>query len=241
MFNVTGVDMIQATLGAIFGKSYMERRLDLITNNLANVNTAGFKGSRAYLIYKSQKGEGVIPLLIDSYIDFSKGPLIETKNPLDLAIEGEGFFVVMTEEGARYTRAGNFRLDAEKKLVTQDGYPVVGQNGHIYLDGSDIRVESDGSVFVDGRFVDRLRIVDFEKRTNLRHAGRSLFVNSDPSNREKIIDKIEVRQGYLEGSNVNLIRELVEMISVLRAYETYSKVEQVQSERKSRLLDTLRF
>lgn len=222
--------MINASLGATLGKSYMQARMDVIANNLANINTVGYKASKFFLTDNS----------LATYIDFSQGPLLETKNTLDLAIEGDGFFVVMTPHGEAYTRAGHFTLNAEKKLVMQDGQPLLGENGEIYLDGFEIKVESDGSIFADNRFIDRLKIVDFEDKTFLRPIGKGLYLNENRKV-EKTPKEIKVKQGYLEGSNVDTMRELVDLIAVLRAYETYTKVEQIQSETKSKLLDTLRF
>ena len=237
--------MMNVNMGALVGRRYMEIKMDILANNIANVYTPGYKNSRAFINEKTEGStkERIFPGLeaIQSYVDFSLGPLIETKNPLDLAIETEGFFVIMTANGRAYTRAGQFTINAEKKLVTKEGMAVLGEGGEIRLDGSDIRIESDGSIFVDGNFVDRLKIVDFENRGALIPAGKCLFLNSDIRNREKAPEKIEVKQGYLESSNVNVMRELLEMIATIRAYEAYTKMEEISGEAKTKLLDSMRF
>ncbi|MCX7856677.1 MAG: flagellar basal-body rod protein FlgF [Deltaproteobacteria bacterium] len=245
--NTLVIAMINANLGALFGKRYLETKMDIIANNLANTNTAGYKNLKIFFNYSVQEEreteKSCLPDLgaLDTYIDFSNGPLVETRNPLDIAIEGDGFFVIMTPRGPAYTRAGQFTLSPEKRLTTLDGMPVMGEGGEIYIDGKDVRVETDGSVFVDGNYVDRLRIVDFENKSSLKPDGKGLFVNMDQKNVETSPERITVKQGFIEGSNVNVVKELTEMIFLLRAFETYTKVEQMQSESKSKLLETMRF
>jgi flagellar basal-body rod protein FlgG len=95
--------------------------------------------------------------------------LLETGNNLDFAIEGEGFFVVSTKDGPMYTRNGKFTINQEKKLVTAEGFPVLGKGGEINIDGKEINVENDGSVFVDKSFVDVIKVVDFEDKKYLRN------------------------------------------------------------------------
>ncbi|MDW8002865.1 MAG: flagellar basal-body rod protein FlgF [Deltaproteobacteria bacterium] len=239
--------MINANVGAVIGKRYLEIKMDTIANNLSNANTAGYKNIRLYLNPipggGQERGRATLPELgaIDSYVDFSVGPMVETGNPLDLAIDGEGFFVVMSREGRAYTRAGQFTLNAQRMLVTPDGLPVLGEQGEIFIQGSDVKIERDGSIFVDGNPVGKLRLADFQDKRSLKPIGKGLYVNTDPRNVESLPKRAEVRQGYIETSNVNVIRELTEMIIVLRAFEMYTRVEQMQSESKAKLFETLRF
>jgi len=167
--------------------------------------------------------------IIESYIHFSNAPLVETKNALDVAIEGDGFFVVSTKEGNMYTRNGKFTLDQDKRLVTLDGAPVLGQNGEITIDGrqgGDVKIENDGSIFVDRILVDRLKIADFADKKGLLNYGESKFINTNPAAPEITPENFTVKQGFYEASNVNVMSEMVDMMSTVRAYEAYMKVDQ---------------
>ena len=225
--------MIKGIFATLAGKQVNERRLDIISNNLANSLTAGYKASRPVfnvVTVESESAEANKPQstyvnIYDSYIHFSDAPLVETGNTYDCAVEGDGFFVVSTPEGTRYTRNGQFMLNNERKLVTLDGNPVMGQGGEISIDGKQVSIEKDGSIFVDKILADVLKVVDFSSRGGLKNAGRSLFVNTNPVNEEITPRNNAVRQGFYEASNVNVVRELVDMISSVRAYETYTKVD----------------
>ena len=145
-----------------------------------------------------------------------------------------------------YTRNGQFGLSADKKLVTQNGNPVMGQSGgDITLDGmnsgKDIRIEKDGSIYVDKLLVDRLKIVDFANKQALQNAGGSLFVNTNEKNVEVPAERFSVQQGAYETSNVDIMSEMVRMISVLRAYESYTKVDQSASDMLGKLIDLGKF
>jgi flagellar basal-body rod protein FlgF len=237
--------MIKGIFATLAGKQVNERRLDIISNNLANSLTAGYKASRPVfnvVTVESESTEVNKPQstyvnIYDSYIHFSDAPLVETGNTYDCAVEGDGFFVVSTPEGTRYTRNGQFMLNNERKLVTLDGNPVMGQGGEITIDGKQVSIEKDGSIFVDKILVDVLKVVDFSSRGGLKNAGRSLLVNTNPVNEEITPQNYAVRQGFYEASNVNVVRELVDMISSVRAYETYTKVDQMFDDMLGKLND----
>jgi flagellar basal-body rod protein FlgF len=240
------IDGIFSTLGA---KSANEKRLDITTNNIANATTAGYKASRP--VFSLTVGDETpeasqLPssyvTVNDSYVHFSDAPLVETGGKLDLALEGSGFFVVSTSNGTMYTRNGQFTLNSDKQLVTQDGNPVVGDSGaEVTLDGKDINIETDGSIYVDRTFVDKIKVVDFEDKRDIRPSGRSLFVNTNESNSETTPDRFAVRQGYYETSNVDLMKEMIEMMQALRAYESYTKVDQFFGEILDKLIDLGKF
>ena len=145
-----------------------------------------------------------------------------------------------------YTRDGQFTLGADKRLITQNGYQVMGQSGGaITLDGpnsgKDIRVEKDGTIYVDKFLVDKLKIVDFENKQNLQNMGGSLFANTKQSEGEIPAKGFLVEQGAYETSNVNVMNEMVRMIGVLRAYESYSRVDQSAAGMLDKLIDLGKF
>jgi flagellar basal-body rod protein FlgG len=253
---------------ALSGSIVQERRMDIISNNLANVNSAGYKGDIPVFESYLQQQKGVnIPAPItpneyvvnsNPYIDFSQGPLHETANELDLALNGDGFFAVDTPDGVRYTRNGNFKINAEGLLTTQDGYPVLGKgkdlgDKHIYINvlslsqQGEVSVSADGTISVIDRFSGdvpvlmregyELKIVDFEKPYALRKAGNGMYAPISEGIAELKAKNTEVKQGFIERSNINTIKEMTSMIEVVRGYESYQKVIQSFSESTSKLVD----
>lgn len=220
-------------------------KTDVISNNLANVNTTGFKKDRAVFRafpemdiqriddpirsginrlvdprpFIGAMGTGVMTDEVNT--DFSQGPIKTTSNPLDIALSGEGFFAVQTPQGVRYTRDGSFTTDMNSFLITKEGYYVLGQNGSIQLNGeSDITINRRGEIFAGGEMIDRLQIVDFQDKGVLEKQGDNLYM----TNAQGIPSAAEVIQGALEGSNVNTISEMVDLITTSRAYEASQKV-----------------
>ncbi len=242
--------MLNSSFITLPGKYVLERKMEAITNNLANASTAGYKSSRPSFSISSTETattEGGGPSLpqttftnLDFHIHFDEAPLVQTGNGLDVAIQGSGFFVVSTEDGVVYTRNGQFTLNKDKKLVTMDGSPVMGQSGEITLDGKEIVIEGNGSVYLDKRVVGTLKIVDFKDKTTLRNQGKSCFVNTDPDNGETSAGKFVLKSGFYETSNVNVMGEMVEMMSAMRAYESYTKVEQALNDVMTKLVDIAR-
>jgi flagellar basal-body rod protein FlgG len=238
-------DMVKGIFNTLSGKFLTERRMDMISNNISNALTPGFKAMRpVFNIEKSESTLGNINepqstsnSVLDSYIHFSEAPLVESGNKLDLGVEGDGFFVVSTKDGPMYTRNGQFSITKEKKLVTRDGSPVLGQSGEITIEGTDIRVEGDGSIFVDKAFVDKLKIVDFKEKKDLRNYGNSMFINTNEDNPESTPETYTVKQGFYESSNVNVMQEMIDMMSTLRAYESYTKVDQFFGDMMSKLIN----
>jgi flagellar basal-body rod protein FlgF len=237
--------MLKGIFSTLSGKFLTERRMEIVSNNIANALTPGYKTSRP--VFNVEKSEGIsgnsselqntYNNVIDSYIHFSDAPLVESGNKLDLGIEGDGFFVISTKDGNMYTRNGQFAINKEKKLVTLDGMPVSGQSGDITIEGADIKIEADGSIFVDKVFVDKLKIADFKDKKDLRNYGSSLFINMNKDNIETTSEAYTVKQGFYETSNVNVMNEMIEMMSTLRAYESYSKVDEFFSDMMSKLIN----
>lgn len=220
---------------AVSGNLAAMRRLDVISNNLANVNTPGYKKDRMSfegLLAGDENPPAVPqnktadPILQKEniFIDYASGPTSQSGNPLDLAFDGEGFFAVTTPEGTAYTRQGNFRTSADGTLVTVDGYPVQGTGGaSISIKGSRVEIDARGGVTVDGTQVGAISLVDFEKPYALTKVGNALFVPADPQTPSQA-GKGQVLQGYLEGSNVESISEMVQLIETNRYFEACSKV-----------------
>ena len=240
--------MLKGIYSTMSGKLISGKRMEMISNNLANALTPGYKASRPLVNMVEDNSSPSSPdrltptymNLLESYINFSSAPLVETKNALDVAIEGDGFLVVSTKEGNMYTRNGKFTLDQDKRLVTLDGSLVLGQNGEITIDarqGGDVKIENDGSIFVDKILVDRLKIADFTDKKALRNYGESKFVNTNPAAIETTPDNFAVKQGFYEVSNVNVMSEMVDMMSTVRAYETYTKVDQAFGDMLEKLVN----
>ncbi len=224
-----------------------EKRLEVVANNLANVNTAGFKRDevafQAYLTSAEGQVQSLQPpyaaptagssfwISYESRTDFSPGPLKMTGNPLDVALNGKGFFSVESPSGTVYTRRGNFTVNSEGSLVTQEGWPVQGEGGsEIRIEGRnagpnglEVSIGRDGTVQVNGRQVGRLNVEDFPNAGSLSRTEKGYFKAVGGAAGEPVED-IGVSQGYLEMSNVEAVHGMVEMIEILRGYESYQRV-----------------
>jgi flagellar basal-body rod protein FlgG len=232
--------MVGGMLDAVKGCLKELVRMDAISNNLANADAIGFKKDRVSfqdLLHDlrpvgSRPRTGESPYrrtdsaLIHVRTDFDQGNIRSTGNTLDFAIHGNGFFKIDTTDGIEYTRKGNFQLDSEGFLVTQAGNKVLGKGGPIQIDGDEIRVDEEGAISVDGSEVGRFDIVDLTDYEKVSKRGMVRF-EKGYGNEETPASESEVRQGYVELSNVNVTQEMVQMIDCLRAFETYQKSIQV--------------
>ena len=225
----------------------LERHMESTSNNLANANTAGYKADQptfkevlsgaTKIAPESEQEQFLSHEYLDLYVgmdkssvaidsigkNYSAGPMRSTQNPLDIALENEGFFTVSTPQGDRYTRAGSFTLNDQGQMITQEGFQVLGQNGPIAIEGNDIKVDENGGVHVDGGFVDKLNLVEFRSPQRLQKLGRNLFAPVDNDNVPLPSDKVKVRQGMVEESNVSSVKEMVGMIGANRTYEAVMK------------------
>jgi flagellar basal-body rod protein FlgG len=208
--------------------------LELLSNNLANVNTTGFKGDQAFLrIYNhAVDGDGISlnrvlndsTFVEGSNINLLPGTIKNTGRDLDVALQGSGFFVVQSPAGDRFTRNGNFQLDGAGQLTNSDGMPVLGQNGPIQLPPGQVVITPTGEVQVNGSTVDTLRLVDFVDSNVLEKVGNSLFRLRDEQSAPAAAPvNTVVVQNSLEESNVNPIREMMLMISTMRQFESLQK------------------
>jgi flagellar basal-body rod protein FlgG len=192
-----------------------ERKLEASANNLANVDTTGFKKDVISFdrMFKAQFNT-----------DFSQGSIRSTGSPLDLAIAGRGFFKVQTSSGVNYTRNGVFSLNADKILVDQNGDPVLGKNGSITIDGEQVDINEAGEVYVDGNIIDSLDVVDFDNLRKLEKKGLNNFVYKGNPSDEKLPEHFSIKQSAIEGSNVKTVDEMVNMIDHNRMYEVFQKM-----------------
>jgi len=162
--------------------------------------------------------------------DFEQGQVYPTGNSFDLALTGKGFFCVETPEGERYTRNGSFTKDAEGFLATTEGYRVLGEDGYIMVEGKEMTVNEKGEVFRGDEAAGKLKIVDFSDYKLLRKEGAGLIAVEESSDMQPEPAAVTVQQGFLESSNVNSVKEMVEMLSMLRTYESNQKVIKIYDE-----------
>ena len=215
------------------------RRLEIVANNLANVSTVGFKAQR--LVSREQSFEDTLAstqaktparaksdaqqlpgvVNIQSVTDFTPGPIQTTGNPLDAALRKPNqFFVIQTNEGEAYTRAGNFTIDRDGNLVTQDGLKVRGDGGDITVGRSNAYIASDGSVVAGGESVGRLRVAEIEDTTKLRHIDGTRFV-LDGAQAQTV--EADIVPASVEMPNVSVVEAMVDMIDAQKAFEAYTK------------------
>lgn len=191
--------------------SYYNRRQEITANNLANVNTAGFKADRL-VAHRPAQMDSPVPV---EATDLSQGALRTTGRPLDLAIEGQGFLVVQAPGGERLTRGGNLRLDGNGQLVTSEGLSVLGEQGPIFLTGGSIEIGTDGTVKSDGHMVDRLRVVTPDEGATMLKEGAGRFIVSGDT---VAAPAALVRQGQVEDANIDSIGGMVSLVDIQRAY-----------------------
>ncbi len=241
--------MLHGIYTPLSGALAQERVLEIIANNLANVNTTAFKGDNiSFKLLESEpeknyasplppanfkvdmqeympfKGNDIAFVgIADVGRDISQGPAIDTKNPTDMMIEGEGLFAVQTQDGIRYTRSGDFKISPDGVLMTNSGHPVMGDRGNIFIRSNSFEVNPRGEIYQDGELVDRMKIYEFADQKQLERTGDNNFFFGGPDSDRTIAENTGVRQGYLEGSNVNAIKSLTAMIIAHRSFEAYQK------------------
>jgi flagellar basal-body rod protein FlgF len=202
--------------------------LDVIANNLANLNTTGFRGEREFYsaVTANLTGVALSPLnraindfgvLGGAHLDLSQGSLQSTGNNFDLAISGSAFFAVQTARGVRYTRNGSFRVNPAGQVVTQDGEPVLGPAGPIVLPPGEATIAEDGTIAVGGAVAGQIRMVDFAPGTDLQSEGNSDFVA--PQGGEQAATNSKIQQGMLESANLNPVQQTVTMMALQRHAE----------------------
>lgn len=211
--------MILEMTRPVQGGLRQERKLDAVSNHIANVDTTGFKKDVVSFDkkFKAQLNR-----------DFSQGDIKTTGNPFDVALGSPGFFKVETVEGIQYTRDGRFSLNSEGVLVGMNGNPILGQGGAIFIDtttieGQGIEINSAGEIRVGEEVVDTLDVVSFEDLSKLERKGQNLFVYTGNTGDEILQENVVIKHMALEGSNVQVTEEMVKMIDYHRMFETFTK------------------
>ncbi|HPL62857.1 MAG TPA: flagellar basal-body rod protein FlgF [Syntrophales bacterium] len=204
-------------------------QLDCMAHNIANIHTPGYKTERLFYLVEHVEDpftrERKLSYIPKTCIDFTPGAMQQTGNPLDMALQGEGFFAVRSPEGEIYTRRGNFTLNRNNELVTQEGYYVLGESGPITIQGVDIKIGEKGGISADGTDVGKLKIVRFKNKEALSKRQGCYFENSGENPPVPEPDpEPGVRSGNVENSNVQALREMIEMINIQRSIESYQKV-----------------
>lgn len=255
--------MQESMYSAMFGALTQEHRMDIIANNLANVNTSGYKRDRmafkdVFIRYAHDdireplfhlKSKPLFPdpdyyakpRIAVSKIEFNQGSLKQTGNQLDVALSGDGFFKVRTQDGREYyTRNGAFSLNAAGGLINGNGDAVLGEGGPIELPGgSQTVINGAGQIFVDGALVGALTVVNVpDPGATLQKVGNNYF---EPMRQGAVVEEpvadTTVEQGYLEAPNVEVVTEMVNMIETHRAFEAYQKIIQNTKETDSKAID----
>ena len=269
-------NVVRGLFTAASGMNVQQNRLDEIANNLANVDLNGYKKDTAIqkafpeMLMRRMNDNGMYTFPIGSvdtapivgtlgtgvetnevYTNFVQGPLKQTENDFDVALEGGGFLTVQTPQGERLTRNGAFLVNSDGYLVTKTGDFVLGENGPLRLKKNNFVIDQDGAVWQNTAFaadekrlvsqaenqwesiekVDRLRIVDVKRERYLQKQGNSYWKTTDESGPAVVSGpdaRPKLRQGFLEGANVNAVQEMVEMIEVNRAYDANQRTIQTE-------------
>ncbi|SON56215.1 Distal rod protein [Hartmannibacter diazotrophicus] len=242
--------MESATLVALSRQMSLQRKLDVIADNIANITTDGFKRQslsfEEHVMPKARASSFEAGDQMNSFVsdwttttDFSSGDIEQTGNELDVAIEGNAFFAVQTPNGERYTRAGNFRIDNTGTLINASGFPVLGDGGPIRFENNEVGVEigTDGAIASSTGPKGKLRIVSFDDDRLLQKEGENLYTSTTATIQPTTTAR--VMQGAIERSNVSGVTEISRMIEVSRSYQQVSSIMRAQNELQSRAIDTL--
>ncbi len=261
----------QGIFTALSGAMAQDARLETIANNIANSNTAAFKRDqqvfREYLTSYEKPSDTLqvpkIPASVESfydlqggdksfvdkdgtYTDHSQGTLKATGNPLDLAIEGEGYFEVLTPNGVRYSRNGSFKLDPEGRLVNAQGHFVLSegapgqdpQSRILTLASPEVNVSGNGEISQNGQILGKLGLLNFTNKDVLQKEGQSLYSLRESVPAEAVpAERAQISQGSLEQSNVNIVREMTDMIATTRTFESAQKAIQSYDRMNEKLVN----
>ena len=227
------------------------KQMDVVSNNMANMNTSGYKQDEAVFssyLHQTKEGSNIKGLAAKplyftqdyaTYSNFSEGMLAETGNTLDVAIKGDAFFAIQTEGGERYTRKGNFTLDADGMLVTSEGDPVLSDSNEPFFIApgeKEISIMENGEIYTENGLIGKMKIVSFADNQKLLKVANTMFENVDGNNMIIGEDNIKVMQGKLEKSNVNSVEEMTKLVNLQRSYEY---IQQMIDEEHDRLSNTI--
>ena len=223
--------MVRGIFYSSSAMQYLDEKMDIVSNNIANANTNGFKRSGVSFQmnmvaeqskYRDQNFIDPLPKgEIKSYVEYTQGHLQQTTNPLNFAVEGAGFFTIQTPDGTAWTRDGAFSKNEEGYITTADGFYVLGIYGPIKIDGKSFSVSDQGDVVVDHQIVNKFQIQNFDINDVLQRGNNLFYAKNDFI---QIVDEASfVKQGFLEGSNVSIIKEMIEMIAINKQYQANDK------------------
>ena len=229
----------------------LQRELDVVANNVANLNTPGYKGDGVLFeefMTSAARGEGPsgpnrrVSFVADraTWHDMRQGPVQQTGNPLDVAVDGNAFLVVQTPRGERYTKNGALQLNAAGELVTSQGFRVLSDAGPIVFQPQDqaISIGRDGSIATSGGPRGKLRLVQFAQAERLTKDGASTFA-APPGVQAQPVTTVAVQQGAIEKSNVAGVIEMTRMIDATRTYASISQLLQNQGDLRRSAIDKL--
>ena len=233
---------------ALSRQSALWREMEVVANNMANANTPAYKAEQMMFrdfVVKTKTDTSPFGRKVDFVQDVGvlrdtrEGPMTQTQAPLDLAIHNEGYFVVDTPSGPRYTREGHFRLDETGMMVNSAGYPVMQTTGQPIVfapNETQITVTGDGTVSTENGVIGKVRVVGFNNDQNLQNAGNGMLMTND---QPATIDRPSLVQGMLEQSNVQPVIETTKMMEILRNYEGIQKLIDGENDRQSSAMKIL--
>lgn len=210
--------MSDAFTDAYVGLDSRMKLIEIVTNNLANAQTTGFKRDFGRVLESQQL------LDVGTTIDTTAGPITFTQNPLDVAIDGEGFFAIQTPAGVRFTRNGSFSLNESGDLVTKEGMKVLSSSGSpINVTGNNIGIQDGGIVTADGNEVATLKVVTFRNINLLQKEGSNHFAWNGSTDGVQDVDEPRVKSGSVERSNVNSMNEIIQLMGAYREFESVQR------------------
>jgi flagellar basal-body rod protein FlgG len=222
------MDMRIGSYAAALGSMEQGKRLEVISNNLANASTPGFKREDVRFtdfLYEETRSQ------------MTQGSVKTTSHPLDVALVGDGYFKVQTKEGIFYTRAGNFTLNASGQLSLPDGALVLSKNNRpITLKSENVTIDEKGRITENGTEVDQLAVVRFDSSVKMEKVGFNRFKPSQENAKEQEANTTIVKQGSLEEANFNIVEEMTKMIDTMRTFEAYQKTYQTLHEEDRQLI-----
>jgi flagellar basal-body rod protein FlgF len=225
----------------------LQRKMDVIANNMANMNTAGFKAQRvmfqSYMMPKNGTVTATDQMTMVSdygtYRDTRPGAIQVTNNPLDIALSGEGYISVQGPSGTLYSRGGSMAISNDGTLVDQGGHPLLDESGSpivVQQDDKEINISQDGVVSARRGEIGKRGVFKFDRQNCLKPIGSGLYQTSEPALADP---DTQVKQGALEGANVEPVSEMTQMIDVQRSYETIAKLMQTQGDQEKDMISKL--
>ena len=222
----------------------LRQQMDVVANNLANLNTSAFKGERMlFSEYLSKTEDGKLLSFVQDlavFRDLRQGAMTRSGNPLDLAINGDGYLKVETPGGERFTRRGSFTLDERGRIVTPEGHPLLNAGDApitIPTDSETITITRDGTVSTEAGELGRIQLVSFENEQFLTRGENGLYDAGDE--RPETVRAPDIQQGMIETSNVQGVFEMTRLIETVRSYQSANKLTEAEHERQRRAIDHL--